>query len=60
MAEALHSCLKLLPRESRASLVVLKDFPSSYRTPLQNFSSNGYTRIASMPATRLSLQLRGL
>ncbi len=58
-AEALHFCLKTFARESRASLVVLKDFPSRYREPLQSFSSNGYTRVASMPMTRLSLHHRG-
>lgn len=58
-AEALHSCLQAFAREARASLVVLKDFPSSYREPLRNFSANGYTRVASMPATRLSLHHRG-
>ncbi len=58
-AEALHSCLKIFARKSRASLVVLKDFPSRYREPLRSFSSNGYTRIASMPMTRLSLHHRG-
>lgn len=57
-AEALHSSLKKVARQAHASLVVLKDFPSTYRAPLQNFSSNGYTRIASMPATRLSLRHR--
>ncbi len=55
-AEALHSCLKTFARQFRASLVVLKDFPSPYRDPLRSFSSNGYTRVASMPMTRLSLQ----
>jgi hypothetical protein len=58
VAEALHSCLKAFARASRASLVVLKDFPSSYREPLRSFSSNGYTRVASMPMTRLSLHHR--
>jgi predicted N-acyltransferase len=58
-ARALHSCLESFARESRASLVVLKDFPSIYREPLRSFSSNGYTRIASMPATRLSLRYGG-
>ncbi|MDQ3198074.1 MAG: GNAT family N-acetyltransferase [Verrucomicrobiota bacterium] len=57
-AEALHSCLKTFAREARASLVVLKDFPSPYREPLRNFSNNGYTRVASMPMTRLSLHHR--
>jgi predicted N-acyltransferase len=58
VAEALHSCLKDFARASNASLVVLKDFPSSYRDRLRNFSSNGYTRVASMPMTRLSLHHR--
>jgi len=57
-AAALHSFLKVFARKSRAPLVVLKDFPSRYREPLRNFSSNGYTRIASMPMTRLSLHYR--
>ena len=38
--------------------MVLKDFPSSYREPLRSFSSNGYTRVASMPMTRLALHHR--
>lgn len=59
VAQALHSCLKPLARASHAPLVVLKDFPSTYREPLRSFSSNGYTRVASMPATRLSLRYGG-
>jgi hypothetical protein len=58
VAEGLHACLKIFARRSRASLVVLKDFPARYREPLRNFSSNGYTRVASMPMTRLSLHHR--
>jgi predicted N-acyltransferase len=38
------------------SLVLLKDFPASYRRSLSAFSTNGYTRIASMPMTRLRLE----
>jgi predicted N-acyltransferase len=58
VAEALHSCLKAFARASQASLVVLKDFPSTYREPLRSFSCNGYTRVASMPMTRLALHYR--
>ena len=58
VAQALHSCLKIFARESRASLVVLKDFPARYRESLRSFSKNGYTRIPSMPMTRLSLGYR--
>jgi predicted N-acyltransferase len=57
-AAALHACLNVFAQEARASLVVLKDFSSSYREPLRSFSLNGYTRIASMPMTRLSLHHR--
>jgi hypothetical protein len=55
VAEALHSCLKDFARQARAPLIVLKDFSARYREPLSSFSQNGYTRIASMPMTRLSL-----
>lgn len=55
VATALHHCLKELARWARASLIVLKDFPAAYRPALRSFSSNGYARIASMPATRLAL-----
>ncbi|MGH8093551.1 MAG: GNAT family N-acetyltransferase [Chthoniobacterales bacterium] len=57
-AQALHSCLRAFARGARASLIVLKDFPSRYRESLRTFSGNGYTRIASMPATHLSLDYR--
>ena len=56
VAEALHASLKIYARRSRASLVVLKDFPAKYRDALRNFSSNGYTRVPSMPMTRLALK----
>ncbi len=59
VAEALHSSLETVARRAGAPLVVLKDFPAHYRGPLRHFSSNGYTRIASMPMTRLSLRHRG-
>ncbi len=55
-AQALHYCLKTVARKMGASLIVLKDFPAAYRHSLRSFSSNGYARIASMPATRLALE----
>ncbi len=56
VAQALHRSLRDYAREKKASLVVLKDFPASYRATLADFSSNGYARIPSMPMTRLSLK----
>jgi len=55
LSKALHSTLHNIARDKKASLVVLKDFPSSYRNMLESFSANGYTRIPSMPLTRLEL-----
>ena len=53
LAKALSASLRMYARQNRASLVVLKDFPARYRPTLESFSSNGYTRIPSMPMTRL-------
>ncbi len=58
LADALHSVLPKIARACRASLIVLKDFSSSYRKTLGCFSSNGYARVPSMPMTRLALNFR--
>jgi predicted N-acyltransferase len=55
VAEALHASLRAYARENNAGLIVLKDFPAKYRRMLDDFSSNGYARIPSMPMTKLSL-----
>lgn len=54
-ARALHSSLKKYARQRGASLVVLKDFSSRYRSTLSSFSLNGYARVPSMPMTQLAL-----
>lgn len=56
VAEGLHASLAIFARRRGASLVVMKDFPASYRRALRGFSSNGYARVPSMPMTRLSLK----
>ena len=55
VSRALHDCLPTVARFKKSSLIVLKDFPSRYRAVLKTFSSNGYTRVPSMPLTRLAL-----
>jgi len=55
VANALQANLSTHARQNKASLVVLKDFPGTYRSTLETFSLNGYSRIPSMPMTRLSL-----
>ncbi len=55
---ALHQALPAVARRLNASLIVLKDFPSSYRAVLKYFSSNGYVRIPSFPACKVDLAYR--
>ena len=55
VADALRASLRSFARQNRASLVVLKDFPTNYRSALKTFALNGYARIPSMPMTRLPL-----
>ena len=54
-ADALRATLQTYARQNKASLVVLKDFPATYRSALDTLRSNDYARIPSMPMTRLSL-----
>jgi hypothetical protein len=55
LANALQTNLSQYARQNKASLIVLKDFPASYRSTLEIFRLNGYARIPSMPMTRLPL-----
>jgi len=52
---ALHEALAIYGRKSRASVVLLKDFPSAYRAALQPFAQGDYLRVPSMPACSLDL-----
>jgi predicted N-acyltransferase len=55
VANALRANLRTYASQNRASLIVLKDFPATYRSNLKAFPLSGYARIPSMPMTRLSL-----
>jgi predicted N-acyltransferase len=54
VAHALRASVRTYARQNKASLVVLKDFPATYRSDLEIFPLNGYARIPSMPMTRLA------
>src|SRR5258708_1708429 len=58
-ARALVEALPLVSRRLRASMIVLKDFPSEWRFVLQTFVENGYTRVPSMPSVVLDLKFKG-
>ncbi|HEX9281037.1 MAG TPA: GNAT family N-acetyltransferase [Candidatus Udaeobacter sp.] len=55
VANVLQATLSTYARQNKASLIVLKDFPATYRWKLERFPLNGYARIPSMPMTRLPL-----
>jgi predicted N-acyltransferase len=55
-ANTLQASLATYAKQNKASLVVLKDFPATYRSGLEAFPASGYARIPSMPMTRLRLQ----
>ena len=55
VANSLQASLPNYAKRNKASLVVLKDFPATYRLELETFPINGYARIPSMPMTRLPL-----
>ena len=58
VSRILHEILPAAARQLKASLIVLKDFPSSYRPALNYFSSGDYVRIPSFPACKINLTYR--
>lgn len=54
-ARQLHRVLVRWARKQRVSMVVLKEFPASYRAILAPFRNNGYTRVPSMPGVRIAI-----
>jgi GNAT acetyltransferase-like protein len=54
-AQALASSIAVHARALDARLVVLKEFPARYRLALDCFLLAGFTRIPSMPMTRLCI-----
>ena len=55
LADALREAIDAYRPHGKASLILLKDFPSMYREALDPFTRNGYQRAPSMPAARLEL-----
>ena len=55
IAHALGSTMRDYARKNRASLVVFKDFLSKYRDALSILPDYGYSRVPSMPMTRLAV-----
>jgi predicted N-acyltransferase len=58
VANALHEVLTPFARQSKASLIVFKDFPAKYRDALDNLAEKDFARVPSMPMTELTLDYR--
>jgi hypothetical protein len=58
LADLLARSLLQAARELRCVMIVLKEFPAKYRTSLQGLDSAGFTRIPSMPMTKLVIDFK--
>jgi Peptidogalycan biosysnthesis/recognition len=54
--ELLASAILARARKLKVSLIVLKEFPAKYRGPLQCFLRYGFTRVPSLPMTKLNIE----
>jgi hypothetical protein len=54
-AQQLALALPGLAKDLGVSLIVMKEFPARYRETLQCFSQQGFTRVPSLPMTRLNI-----
>jgi hypothetical protein len=55
IGDALAMALPKVARQFNASLVVMKEFPSRYRQALSPLRQAGFTRVPSLPMTRLNI-----
>src|SRR5271169_4905755 len=54
-AELLAAAVVTHAHDLKARLIVLKEFPAKYREPLRCFLSHGFSRVPSLPMTRLNI-----
>jgi hypothetical protein len=57
-ATLLASSLRRVARDVNCVMIVLKEFPASYRKPLQVLEGAGFVRAPSMPMTTLALEFK--
>ena len=58
VAQALSEALQPVARGFKAAMIVMKDFPKSYRKALRPFRRHGYARVPSMPGSRMDLNFK--
>jgi hypothetical protein len=55
VAQALSEALHPVARGFKAAMIVMKDFPKTYRKTLRPMKKAGYARVPSMPGSRMDL-----
>jgi len=58
VVQALREALPAVARSFSSAMIVLKDFPKTYRKPLRQLRQAGYARVPSMPGSRLELNFK--
>jgi len=58
VAQALSEALHPVARKFAAAMIVMKDFPKTYRKSLRPMRRAGYARVPSMPGSRLDLNFK--
>jgi len=58
VVQALREALPAVARSFGSAMIVLKDFPKTYRKPLRQLRQAGYARVPSMPGSRLDLNFK--
>ncbi len=58
VAKAMPEALQPVARKLKAAMIVLKDFPKSYRKALRPMRRAGFGRVPSMPGSRLELNFK--
>ena len=56
--EMLREALTVFARQSRVSVILLKDFPAMYRDDLDALNPHGYRRVPSMPGCVIDFEFR--
>ena len=55
-SQLLASAIVAEASKLKVSLIVLKEFPARYRDPLRCFIQSGFTRVPSLPMTKLNIE----
>jgi hypothetical protein len=58
VAQALSESLQPVARRLKSAMIVMKDFPKGYRKALRPLRRHGFTRVPSMPGSRLDLNFK--